>query len=170
MKICVSPDQEYHDLLVEIRGVLSLSPNLVMGPCRADFIDRYSTPRMPWHDIGSVVHGKAARDVARHFIQRWNFTKVLTFPCPGLHKEGRSLAKEKLRGLAGKAAVATFCDTIYCWGSHCHSAGLHNSTEKENSFQNIMIVSFRCRGVDVITACEFKPLKLVDIRVNYLQR
>ncbi|KAK1344144.1 hypothetical protein QTO34_014704 [Cnephaeus nilssonii] len=42
----------------------------------ADFIDRYSTPRMPWHDIGSVVHGKAARDVARHFIQRWNFTKV----------------------------------------------------------------------------------------------
>jgi phosphatidylserine/phosphatidylglycerophosphate/cardiolipin synthase-like enzyme len=43
----------------------------------ADFIDRYSTPRMPWHDISSVVHGKAARDVARHFIQRWNFTKVL---------------------------------------------------------------------------------------------
>lgn len=42
----------------------------------ADFIDRHSTPRMPWHDIGSAVHGKAARDVARHFIQRWNFTKV----------------------------------------------------------------------------------------------
>lgn len=42
----------------------------------ADFIDRYSTPRMPWHDIASAVHGKAARDVARHFIQRWNFTKV----------------------------------------------------------------------------------------------
>ncbi|XP_044525488.1 phospholipase D1 [Gracilinanus agilis] len=43
----------------------------------ADFIDRYSMPRMPWHDIGSVVHGKAARDVARHFIQRWNFTKIM---------------------------------------------------------------------------------------------
>uniref|UniRef100_A0A4W5Q7R1 phospholipase D n=1 Tax=Hucho hucho TaxID=62062 RepID=A0A4W5Q7R1_9TELE len=41
-----------------------------------DFIDRYTTPRMPWHDISSVVHGKAARDVARHFIQRWNFCKV----------------------------------------------------------------------------------------------
>uniref|UniRef100_A0A672KUI8 Phospholipase n=1 Tax=Sinocyclocheilus grahami TaxID=75366 RepID=A0A672KUI8_SINGR len=41
-----------------------------------DFIDRHITPRMPWHDIASVVHGKAARDVARHFIQRWNFTKV----------------------------------------------------------------------------------------------
>ncbi|KAG8511475.1 Phospholipase D1 [Galemys pyrenaicus] len=43
----------------------------------ADFIDRYTTPRMPWHDISSAVHGKAARDVARHFIQRWNFTKIM---------------------------------------------------------------------------------------------
>uniref|UniRef100_A0A671XYP8 Phospholipase n=1 Tax=Sparus aurata TaxID=8175 RepID=A0A671XYP8_SPAAU len=42
-----------------------------------DFIDRYQTPRMPWHDIASVVHGRAARDVARHFIQRWNFTKIM---------------------------------------------------------------------------------------------
>uniref|UniRef100_A0A8C4I619 Phospholipase n=1 Tax=Dicentrarchus labrax TaxID=13489 RepID=A0A8C4I619_DICLA len=42
-----------------------------------DFIDRYITPRMPWHDIASVVHGRAARDVARHFIQRWNFTKIM---------------------------------------------------------------------------------------------
>ncbi|XP_030624601.1 phospholipase D1 [Chanos chanos] len=42
-----------------------------------DFIDRHLTPRMPWHDIASVVHGKAARDVARHFIQRWNFTKMV---------------------------------------------------------------------------------------------
>ncbi|KAM9777402.1 phospholipase D1a [Neosynchiropus ocellatus] len=42
-----------------------------------DFIDRYTTPRMPWHDIASAVHGGAARDVARHFIQRWNFTKIM---------------------------------------------------------------------------------------------
>jgi len=41
-----------------------------------DMIDRTATPRMPWHDIHSVVFGKSARDVARHFIQRWNFTKV----------------------------------------------------------------------------------------------
>ena len=41
-----------------------------------DLIDRNKTPRMPWHDIGGVVYGKAARDVARHFIRRWNFCKV----------------------------------------------------------------------------------------------
>ncbi|KAH1027619.1 hypothetical protein HUJ05_001096 [Dendroctonus ponderosae] len=41
-----------------------------------DFIDRSSTPRMPWHDVGLCIHGEAARDVARHFIQRWNATKL----------------------------------------------------------------------------------------------
>lgn len=42
----------------------------------ADFIERTTTPRMPWHDIAACVQGAAARDVARHFIQRWNATKL----------------------------------------------------------------------------------------------
>ncbi|XP_057670646.1 phospholipase D2 [Diorhabda carinulata] len=41
-----------------------------------DFIDRSTTPRMPWHDIGMCVQGDAARDAARHFIQRWNSAKL----------------------------------------------------------------------------------------------
>ncbi|XP_018573262.1 phospholipase D2 isoform X1 [Anoplophora glabripennis] len=41
-----------------------------------DFIDRVTTPRMPWHDMGVCVQGPAARDVSRHFIQRWNATKL----------------------------------------------------------------------------------------------
>ncbi|VDN38165.1 unnamed protein product [Gongylonema pulchrum] len=41
-----------------------------------DFIDRNLTPRMPWHDIHACTYGSAARDLARHFIQRWNATKT----------------------------------------------------------------------------------------------
>ncbi|XP_036138454.1 phospholipase D2 isoform X3 [Monomorium pharaonis] len=41
-----------------------------------DLVDRTNTPRMPWHDIGVLVQNAAARDVARHFIQRWNATKL----------------------------------------------------------------------------------------------
>ena len=41
----------------------------------ADQLDRATQYRMPWHDVHSVVYGQAAADVARHFIQRWNFTK-----------------------------------------------------------------------------------------------
>ena len=39
-------------------------------------IDRSSIPRMPWHDVHSVVRGQAARDLARHFIQSWNNVKT----------------------------------------------------------------------------------------------
>ncbi|XP_024921350.1 phospholipase D1 isoform X2 [Cynoglossus semilaevis] len=41
-----------------------------------DNIDRTQIPRMPWRDLSAAVHGRAARDLARHFIQRWNFTKI----------------------------------------------------------------------------------------------
>lgn len=41
-----------------------------------DLVDRTRTPRMPWHDIGCMVQGAAARDVARHFIMRWNAIKL----------------------------------------------------------------------------------------------
>ena len=35
-------------------------------------------PRMPWHDVGMRMSGASARDVARHFILRWNAIKVNT--------------------------------------------------------------------------------------------
>ncbi|XP_053966812.1 phospholipase D2 isoform X2 [Anastrepha ludens] len=41
-----------------------------------DIIDRSTTPRMPWHDVGICMIGPSARDVARHFIQRWNAVKL----------------------------------------------------------------------------------------------
>ncbi len=39
-------------------------------------VDRRFIPRMPWHDVQAVIYGQAARDAARHFIERWNFIKV----------------------------------------------------------------------------------------------
>ena len=42
----------------------------------ADLIDRGLHPRMPWHDVAAAVYGAPARDLARHFIQRYNFTRV----------------------------------------------------------------------------------------------
>ncbi|CAF3798250.1 unnamed protein product, partial [Rotaria sordida] len=40
-----------------------------------DCVTRTLVPRMPWHDEALVVFGQTARDVARHFIQRWNIHK-----------------------------------------------------------------------------------------------
>lgn len=35
--------------------------------------DRSKIPRMPWHDVHTMTIGEAARDMARHFVQRWNY-------------------------------------------------------------------------------------------------
>ncbi|KAI0755244.1 phospholipase D [Daedaleopsis nitida] len=37
-----------------------------------DMYDRGKVARMPWHDISMQVVGQPARDLARHFVQRWN--------------------------------------------------------------------------------------------------
>ncbi|KAI9735807.1 MAG: Phospholipase D1 [Cirrosporium novae-zelandiae] len=38
-----------------------------------EMYDRSKIPRMPWHDVHMQVIGQPARDLSRHFTQRWNF-------------------------------------------------------------------------------------------------
>ncbi|KIY44775.1 phospholipase D [Fistulina hepatica ATCC 64428] len=38
-----------------------------------DMYDRTKVPRMPWHDVGMQIVGQPARDLCRHFVERWNF-------------------------------------------------------------------------------------------------
>nr|KAF6475680.1 phospholipase D1 [Rousettus aegyptiacus] len=104
----------------------------------ADFIDRHSTPRMPWHDIASVVHGKAARDVARHFIQRWNFTKIMkskyrSLSYPFLLPKSQTTAHELKYQVPGsihanvqllRSAADWSAGIKYCEGS-IHTAYIH---------------------------------------------
>ncbi|KAF8073861.1 phospholipase D [Lyophyllum atratum] len=54
-----------------------------------DMYDRSKIPRMPWHDVAMQVVGQPARDLARHFVQRWNYllriknhTRVMPFLLP----------------------------------------------------------------------------------------
>ncbi|QEL59819.1 hypothetical protein CJJ09_001906 [Candidozyma auris] len=35
--------------------------------------DRKVVPRMPWHDIHMCTSGQPARDLSRHYVQRWNY-------------------------------------------------------------------------------------------------
>ena len=38
-----------------------------------EMYDRARVPRMPWHDISMQLVGQPARDLTRHFVQRWNY-------------------------------------------------------------------------------------------------
>lgn len=42
-----------------------------------DEVDRGKYPRMPWHDVHCALWGPSCRDIARHFVQRWNYAKVI---------------------------------------------------------------------------------------------
>lgn len=58
------PGKDYYNVL--IRDFCNLEE-----PAE-DLLDRSVHPRMPWQDVHCSVGGVAARDVARHFIARWN--------------------------------------------------------------------------------------------------
>lgn len=45
-----------------------------------DELDRRKYPRMPWHDVHCALWGPPCRDAARHFVQRWNYAKVIDNP------------------------------------------------------------------------------------------
>lgn len=40
-----------------------------------EMYDRSKIPRMPWHDVSMQVVGQPARDLTRHFVQRWNYLR-----------------------------------------------------------------------------------------------
>ena len=44
-----------------------------------DYIDRRKVPRMPWHDVSCMFTGAAVLDVAKHFIQRYNFINTCSW-------------------------------------------------------------------------------------------
>ncbi|TFY80125.1 hypothetical protein EWM64_g3885 [Hericium alpestre] len=70
-----------------------------------DMHERNKVPRMPWHDVGMQVVGQPARDLARHFVQRWNYllriknhSRVMPFLLPPPEFKTGELEKLGLNG------------------------------------------------------------------------
>ncbi len=97
-----------------------------------DLFARDKFPRMPWHDCGVQIVGQPARDLCRHFIQRWNFllriknhSRQMPFLVPPPDFTPEELNKY---GLTGTCEVQI-----------CRSAGpwsLGTSNKVEHSIQN----------------------------------
>ncbi|PRP77911.1 phospholipase D1 [Planoprotostelium fungivorum] len=59
-----------------------------------DAVDRTTTPREPWHDVGVRIEGECVQDICYNFIQRWNHHKqthpqykLHPFITPDVHRE-----------------------------------------------------------------------------------
>lgn len=122
-----------------------------------DFIERHSTPRMPWHDVGVCVQGVAAKDVARHFIQRWNATKLekaknneqYPFLIPKCYEDFKSLPIGFLNG----------CQRVKCQNRKTLSKAFTKLTSSALTQLNIIFIlkiSFSFRYLTIIRTREIE--------------
>ena len=70
-----------------------------------EMYDRTKVGRMPWHDIHMQIIGQPARDLTRHFVQRWNYilrqrkpTRTTPFLLPPADFEPEELRSANLEG------------------------------------------------------------------------
>jgi phosphatidylserine/phosphatidylglycerophosphate/cardiolipin synthase-like enzyme len=103
-----------------------------------DMYDRSKIPRMPWHDVGLQVVGQPARDLARHFIQRWNYllriknhTRTMPFLLPPPEFKPGELTQMGLTGT---------CEMQICRSAGPWSMGLPSRIE--HSIQNAYLKGF----------------------------
>ena len=82
-----------------------------------EMYDRRKVPRMPWHDIGMQMVGQPARDLSRHFVQRWNFllrnrNPSRPIPCliPPPEFDPEDLQRLDLRGTCEVQMLRSACD------------------------------------------------------------
>lgn len=104
----------------------------VLNRPEEDLFPRDKYPRMPWHDVGMQLVGQPARDLVRHFIQRWNYllriknhTREMPFLLPPADFSPAELTQFGLTGT--------------CEAQICRSAGpwsLGTPERVEHSIQN----------------------------------
>ena len=84
-----------------------------------EMYDRAKVPRMPWHDIHMQIVGQPARDLTRHFVQRWNYIlrqRKPTRPTPFLlPPPDLDPAEIEALGLSGTCEVQMLRSA--CWWS-----------------------------------------------------
>ncbi|KAJ7459722.1 phospholipase D [Mycena latifolia] len=96
-----------------------------------DMYDRTKVPRMPWHDVAMQVVGQPARDLCRHFVQRWNYllriknhSRIMPFLLPPPEFRPGELTQMQLTGT---------CEMQICRSAGPWSLG---TKKTEHSIQN----------------------------------
>ncbi|KAI5121406.1 hypothetical protein M0805_003178 [Coniferiporia weirii] len=97
-----------------------------------DMYNRQKIPRMPWHDVGMQIVGQPARDLCRHFVQRWNYllriknhSRTMPFLLPPPDFKARDLQEQGLTGT---------CEIQIC--RSCGPWSMGTPTKVEHSIQN----------------------------------
>ncbi|PLW32818.1 hypothetical protein PCANC_18836 [Puccinia coronata f. sp. avenae] len=105
-----------------------------------DMYDRDRVPRQPWHDIGLQLVGQPARDLCRHFVQRWNYllrtknhTRLMPFLIPPSDFTPAELSERRIIGT---------CEAQICRSCGPWSIGTPNKVE--HSIQSAYVKAIQC--------------------------
>ncbi|KAA1090862.1 Phospholipase D1 [Puccinia graminis f. sp. tritici] len=105
-----------------------------------DMYDRDRVPRQPWHDIGLQLIGQPARDLCRHFVQRWNYllrtknhTRLMPFLIPPSDFTPMELSERRIIGT---------CEAQICRSCGPWSIGTPNKVE--HSIQSAYVKAIQC--------------------------
>jgi len=105
-----------------------------------DMYDRDRVPRQPWHDIGLQLVGQPARDLCRHFVQRWNYllrtknhTRLMPFLIPPSDFTPLELSERRIIGT---------CEAQICRSCGPWSIGTPNKVE--HSIQSAYVKAIQC--------------------------
>ncbi|KAI9805681.1 MAG: Phospholipase D1 [Piccolia ochrophora] len=131
-----------------------------------EMYDRTKVPRMPWHDISMQIVGQPARDLTRHFVQRWNYVlrqRKPTRPTPFLLPPADfNPADLEALGLDGTCEVQILRSA--CWWS------IGTPTRTEHSIMNAYVKMIEQSDYFVymenqffITSCEVEGTQIENL-------
>ncbi|KAK7048243.1 NUC071 domain-containing protein [Favolaschia claudopus] len=120
-----------------------------------DMHDRQKEPRMPWHDVGMQVVGQPARDLCRHFVQRFNHTRTMPFLLPPPEFKPGELTQMQLTGT---------CEMQICRSTGPWSLG---TKKTEHSIQNAYLKGIDCsRSIFVLSSRTTFSTVINDVKVE----
>lgn len=120
-----------------------------------DELDRQKVPRMPWHDAHCALWGPPCRDVARHFVQRWNYAKRNKAPheqaIPLLMPQHHMVIPHYLTGQEKIDVLREDQEEVY------QTIKKQSSFSTQSSFQDIPLFVPRVDSEQNRAACHPKP-------------
>ena len=139
----------------------------------ADMYDRTKIPRMPWHDVGMQIVGQPARDLTRHFVQRWNYIlrqRKPTRPTPFLLPPP-DFAPDELHALG----LDGTCEVQILRSACAWSIGTQNKTEHSimNAYVKMIETSEHFVYIEnqfFISTCEMEGTKIENLIGDALVR
>lgn len=119
--------------------------------CKDPATCRHKHPRLPWHDVSCSFIGEAAEDVARHFIERYNFAIRNSSYIP-------TAIKSTIEKFTPQSVVDWLNSdeiSLHCPYSVDHSTGMHAPHTCSCSITVLRSVGQRSIGLD----CEYSILQ-----------